>query len=143
MASVLYFPKLDLLIQSTKDGGTFTNGNKSKVKEYNNLENCLVAFDFSKSKETNYIISKETSKKIMRIREFGAACFGFAMVANGKIDGYCILQNTAWDIETGLLACIESGAKFYRDDICTIVANSEEIIEVVREALKIASENIN
>lgn len=138
IASSLYFPKLDLLLSATNHGGTFINGKEVKVKEYENLENSLVAFDFSRANEKNYILYQEVSKKVMRVREFGAACFGFSMVANGSIDGYCILQNTPWDIEPGLLACMEAGAKVYRDNFCTIVANSDEIINLIRNAIQIA-----
>ncbi len=138
LASCLYFPKLDLLLSSTDKGGTFINGKKVKVKEYENLDNSLVAFDFSRANEKNYILYQEVSKKIMRVREFGAACYGFSMVANGSIDGYCILQNTPWDIEPGLLACIESGAKVYRDNFCTIVANSNAIIDLIINSIQIA-----
>lgn len=74
----------------------------------------------------------------MRVREFGAAYYGFIMVANGSIDGYCILQNTPWNIEPGLLACIESGAKVYRDNFCTIVANSNDIIDLIKNSIQIA-----
>lgn len=138
LASCLYFPKLDLLVSSTEHGGTFINGKEVKVKQYENLDNSLVAFDFSKANEKNYILYQEVSKKIMRVREFGAACYGFSMVANGSIDGYCILQNTPWDIKPGLLACIEAGAKVYRDNFCTIVANSNEIIDLIKNSIPIA-----
>ena len=46
-----------------------------------------------------------------------------------------VAQNTPWDIEPGLLACIESGAKYYRDDLCTIVANSDDIINCILDSL--------
>lgn len=138
LASCLYFPKLDLLVSSTEHGGTFINGKEVKVKQYENLDNSLVAFDFSKANEKNYILYQEVSKKIMRVREFGAACYGFSMVANGSIDGYCILQNTPWDIKPGLLACIEARAKVYRDNFCTIVANSNEIIDLIKNSIPIA-----
>lgn len=136
LASVLYFPKLEILIKSEKGKGTFINNVECKVKKYIDLKNSLVAFDFSKINKNNYILEKEVSEKIMRIREFGAACFGFGMVASGKMDGYYIMQNTPWDIEPGLLACVEAGAKFYRDSNCTIVANSNEIIQEILLALK-------
>lgn len=138
IASCLYFPKLDLLLSSTNNCGTFINGKEVKVKEYEKLDNSLVAFDFSRANEKNYILYQEVSKKVMRVRELGAACYGFSMVANGSIDGYCILQNTPWDIEPGLLACIEAGAKVYRDNFCTIVANSYDIIDLIRNSIQIS-----
>ena len=138
IASVMYYPKMNLIIESILGEGTYVNNTRKKVKEYKDSENSLIAFDFSRANEKNYIAYKETSKKIMRVREFGAACYGFGMVANGSIDGYCILQNTPWDIEPGLLACKEAGAKYYRDDFCTIVANSDKIINVMLDSLNIA-----
>lgn len=135
MVSVLYFPKLDILIQSEKGRGTYVNGNKSYIKEYKDLLNSLVVFDFSKPSEESYILIGKTINKMMRVREFGAASFGFGMMAIGKIDGYYVAQNTPWDIEPGLLACIESGAKYYRDDFCTIVANSDDIINCILDSL--------
>ena len=138
LASCLYFPKLNLLFSSLKGKGSFLNKNKIQIKPYENLNNSLIAFDFSRANEKNYIVYKETSKKVMRVREFGAGAYGFSMVANGSIDGYCILQNTPWDIEPGLLACVEAGAKSYRDNFCTIVANNEEIIELILDSIKIA-----
>lgn len=138
MVSCLYYPKLDMVIQTLRNGEVFVNGKESSVKEYNGLQDSMVAFDFSRANDKNYIAYRETSKTIMRVREFGAACFGFGMVARGSIDGYCILQNTPWDIEPGLLACVEAGAKIYRDDFCTIVANSEEIIDTILKSLDVA-----
>ena len=135
VASVLYFPKLNLLIKSENGKGTFVNDKKAHVKEYRDLLNSIVAFDFSKPSKNGYILIEKTINKIMRVREFGAASFAFGMMASGKIDGYYIEQHTPWDIEPGLLACIESGAKFYRDDVCTIVANSDDIINCILDSL--------
>lgn len=140
IASCLYFPKLNLLFTSLKNEGTFLNGNNVKIKPYQDLDNSLVAFDFSRANEKNYILYKEVSKRVMRVREFGAGSYGFAMAANGSIDGYCLLQNTPWDIEPGLLACLESGAKVYRDNFCTIVANSDEIIQLILKSIQLAFE---
>lgn len=139
LASVLYFPKLNILIQSEKGKGTLVNGNITHVKEYKDLLNSLVAFDFSKPNENSYMLIEKTINKMMRVREFGAASFSFGMMAIGKIDGYYIEQNTPWDIEPGLLACIESGAKYYRDDFCTIVANSDDIINCILDCLNTSS----
>jgi len=138
LVSCLYFPKLDLLIQSLKDENTYINNKIAHIKPYKSPADSLIAFDFSRVNEKNYIAYKEVSKKIMRVREFGTACFGFGMVANGSIDAYCLLQNTPWDIEPGLLACKEAGAKIYRDDFCTIVANNDEVIKIILDALDIA-----
>lgn len=138
LVSCLFFPKLNFIITSLKDEGTFLNGNKVQIKPIESIDNSLVAFDFSRANEKNYILYQEVSKKVMRVREFGAACFGFSMVANGSIDAYCILQNTPWDIKPGLLACKEAGAVVYQDDFCTIVANNKEIIDLVLKSINIA-----
>jgi len=137
LVSCLYYPELDSIIKSVKDIGTFVNDEKVKVKEYKGLENSLISID-TKYNSKKYKFCEEINKTISGVRNFGAPCFGFGMVAQGSIDGYCILQNTPWDIEPGLLACKEAGAKVYRDDFCTIVANSEEIIKVVLDSLDVA-----
>ena len=102
------------------------------------IENSLVAFDFSKANELNYEAMKLVSKQVMRVREFGAGSYGFAMVANGSVDAYCITQNTPWDIDPGVLLCKEAGAKIFRHDFCTIVANNEKLIDLIKESLEMA-----
>ena len=103
IASCIYLPTFSLLFSALKDSGSFLNGNKIEVKEYENLDNSLVAFGFSRPNEKNYILYQEVSKKVIRVRDFGSAAYSFSMMANGCIDGYCILQNTAWDIEPRII----------------------------------------
>ena len=141
LASCLYFPKLDLLFTALHNEGSYKNNKPIMVKPYQGLNNSLVAFDFAKPNPKNYDLIKEVSKEVLRSRQFGAASYGFSMVANGSLDGYCILQNTPWDIEPGLLACIEAKALVYSDNFCTIVANDEEIIELILKSIQIVYNN--
>jgi len=135
LIGVIYYPKLNMIIHSVKGLGTHVNGELVKIKEYNDLKNSLIALN-TKANTKQYDFCKIINDKIMRVRLFGAPCYGFGMVARGSLDGYCLVGNKPWDIEPGLLMCIESGAKYYRDDFCTIVANSDEVINTILVGLK-------
>ena len=135
-ASCLYFPKLGRLFHAEKGKGAFCGDAKVFVSPKKEIGNCVVAFDFSKANELNYEAMKLVSKQVMRVREFGAASFAFSMVACGSIDAYCVLQNTPWDIDPGVLLCEEAGAKIFRHDFCTIVANNAELIKLIKKALE-------
>ena len=81
-----------------------------------------------------YIISN-IGDKISRVRLFGCPCYGFMLVAKGGIDAYVLIGDTKYDIEPGLLSCKEAGVVYYRDNICTIVANNNEIIDLLKEEI--------
>ena len=138
IASVMYMPELNVLITSLNGKGTFTNGEQTRAKEYMGLKNSIVAFGFARRRgESEYNLMKEVHSKILSIRVWGAACFSLSMVARGKIDA-CFLGNSKiWDIEPGLLACKEAGAKIYRNDLFTIVTNNEEIMQLILNTAKI------
>ena len=136
IASCMYFPKLDELYTSLKDEGSYLNGKKIQINNYPGLENSLIAMSFGKEFDVFYDLFKDVAKKVLRVRDFGAGSFCMAMVACGKLDGYCVLADTKWDIEPGLIACSEAGAKVYRDEFCTIVANSDEIIDTILNSIQ-------
>lgn len=132
--SSMYFPKLDILVETIKGKGTFINGIKTSIKKFNALNKSMISLN-SKENLKLYQLLLNMGNNISRVRLFGCPSYGFALVAQGCLDAYILIGNTKYDIEPGLLSCIESGAQYYRDNICTIVANSNELIDFLRNEI--------
>lgn len=140
--AVLYFPKLGKLFTAIKGQGSFYNGKKISVGSMG-IKEGIVAIDFAKANPNNYDIVKNISKHVMRVREFGAACYGFSMMASGNVNAYIIFQNTPWDIDPGYLLCKEAGAFVERNNKYIAVANSAELLNLlVNEIDSLLQDNI-
>ena len=132
--SSIYFPKLNILVETIKGNGTFINGEKGTIKKFDVLKKTMVSFNTKKNLKL-YEVLLNMGDKISRVRLFGCPCYGFMLVAKGCIDAYVLIGNKKYDIEPGLLACKEAGAICYQDNICTIVANSDEIVELLKKEI--------
>lgn len=132
--SSIYFPKLNIVVETIKGKGTFINGEKGEIKKFDVLKKSIVSFNTKKHLKLYNLLSN-IGDKISRVRLFGCPCYGFMLVAKGGIDAYVLIGDTKYDIEPGLLSCKEAGAVYYRDNICTIVANNNEIIDLLKEEI--------
>ena len=138
--SSIYFPKLNIIVETIKGKGTFINNKKGKIKKFDILKKSMVSFN-TKQNLKLYNLLLNIGDKISRVRLFGCPCYGFTLVANNSIDAYVLIGNNKYDIEPGLLSCKEAGAVYYRDEICTIVANSNELIDLLKEEIYRVFEN--
>lgn len=132
--SSIYFPKLNMIVETVKGKGTFINGEKGSIKKFDVLNKSMVSFNTKKNLKL-YSLLLNIGNKISRVRLFGCPCYGFTLVAKGSIDAYVLIGNTKYDIDPGLLSCKEAGAVYYRDNICTIVANSHQLIDLLKEEI--------
>lgn len=132
--SSMYFPKLDILVETIKGRGSFINGIKSSIKNFDILNKSMISLNCKQNLKLYHLLVN-IGKDISRVRLLGCPSYSFALVAKGCLDAYILIGNTKYDIDPGLLACVESGAKYYRDNICTIVANSNELIDFLKNEI--------
>ena len=136
--SLIYLPCFNETYYAVKDQGSYLNDKRIRVNN-RNLEHSLISFgdfphDNLKDLETQHKLMHSLSKKVAKIRMFGAACIDFSSVASGKTDATILFTKNKWDIAPGILLCKEAGALIkdldgdYTSESPVVIACSNEEI---------------
>lgn len=110
---ICFFPALDQIYTAQKNKGAYLNGKRIKVSKVPKLENAFISHGGIKSFER-----KNKLKGFLRLMEvvqcdrgFGDA-FGYALVAQGKIDAFLEGGNKIHDVAAPSILVQEAGGKF-------------------------------
>lgn len=145
--AAIYLPHFNELYYAKKGKGAYLNGEKIQIKS-SPLDHCVVSmgdFPHARPNDTKQELQvvEELSKKIARVRMFGAACMDFSYVACGKTAATVIFTKNKWDIAPGILLCQEAGALIkgidgeYTDESNVVIASAtEELYQVIIKAIK-------
>lgn len=143
---VIYLPHTGELFYAIDGCGAYCNGQKIHVNSSVALNNAIASIgDYS---HNDGAIAAAQHKcmgylypRIAKIRMFGAACFDFAYVANGKTDCTVVITANLWDIAPGVVICREAGAiitnlegePYKFGDSGAVASANEEIAELIRQ----------
>lgn len=145
--AAIYLPHFNELYYAKKGKGAYLNGEKIQIKS-SSLDHCVVSMgDFPHTRPNDIKQELEViaalSKKIARVRMFGAACMDFSYVACGKTSATVIFTKNKWDIAPGILLCQEAGALIkgidgeYTDESNVVIASAtEELYQIIINAIK-------
>lgn len=144
-AAGIMLPCLNELYLASQNGGCTLNGKKLTVKP-DSINHSIVSFgDFNEERQAASNLQSQTMKRlryqIMKEKMFGAASVDFAYLASGKTSGTFLIASHAWDILPGILIALEAGAvisdekgkPFCFDSEIVLAANSQELIELMRQ----------
>lgn len=142
---VIYLPYTDQMMYAVKGCGAYLNGERITVNSTVCINNVIASIgDYSHNDDD--IAARQHSSmgylypRIAKIRMFGAACFDFGYVAQGKTDATVVITKNLWDIAPGVIICKEAGAIVtnlegepycYGDDGAVACAN-EEISRLIK-----------
>ena len=116
VVGVIYDPFTDELWTTMKGGPTQLNGEIVRVSNRSQLNDCLIAMGFSKSKDN---LKKSLphlvrlSQQVKKLRIMGSAALELAYVASGRLDAYMERTINLWDVAAGSLLVENAGGEFY------------------------------
>ena len=116
VVGVIYDPFTDELWTTIKGQPTRLNGKIVRVSNRSELNDCVVALGFSKSKDNlqkslPHLI--RISKQVKKIRIMGSAALELVYVASGRLDAYIERTINLWDVAAGALLIENAGGEFY------------------------------
>lgn len=134
VASAIFMPEYAQFF-AAKGFGAYKNGKQFFVQQ-NELKHCILCADNTHIDE--YILLTENlNEKVLKPRNFGAACYELALTAEGKIGVYIVHGNAhPWDIYPGFLLAKEAGCYIGETEKHKIVSCSEENLKQVLKIIK-------
>ncbi len=116
VVGVIYDPFTDEIWTTTKGAPTRLNGKIIQVSQRTELNDCIIAMGFSKSRDNlqkslPHLI--RISRQAKKIRILGSAALELAYVASGRLDAYIERTINLWDIAAGSLLVENAGGECY------------------------------
>ncbi len=115
-AAVVYAPFLDETFTAISGAGAFLNGKELCCSKTTSLENALVIFGTNTlgKRRSNFNRMMKHLESLLThcrdIRRLGAAAIDLCYVAAGRVDAFCELALSPWDVAAGGLIAAEAGA---------------------------------
>lgn len=143
---VIYLPWEDKMFYASKGCGAFCNGEAIRVNSSVTLNNAIASIgDYSHMNGEIAAAQHDCMgylyPRIAKIRMFGAACYDFSYVAQGKTDCTVVITTNLWDIAPGVVICQEAGAvvtnlqgeKYRFGDSGAVACANEQLAELIRQ----------
>ena len=127
VAAVIYMPKLNELYYADENGA-YLNGN---IIHVNNLDIKHGIYSVEGPGKLPGLVKMKTINR--HERNFYSAAVDFAWTACGKISGTCFIWHTLWDYIPGQFLVEKAGGVIYNNDKIHIAANTDELIEILKE----------
>lgn len=111
---VVYNPFLDELFYASDGGGAFLNEKRIKVKEINDLRQCVIGTGFPHKRDNIRDVLASLGNilpKVRDIRRLGSPALDICWVACGRMQGFYEGKLYPWDVAAAKLIAIEAGAK--------------------------------
>jgi myo-inositol-1(or 4)-monophosphatase len=113
---VIFDPFTDELWTTIKGAPTRLNGKIVRVSNRTQLNDCMIAMGFSKSRDNlekslPHLI--RISRQAKKIRIMGSAALELVYVASGRLDAYIERTINLWDVAAGSLLLENAGGEFY------------------------------
>ena len=112
--AIIYMPDCRYFLYAAKGHGAYCNKKRLYVEHFGDSSK-LTAIDFGKWVNKYYYDNMDTIiKNSLRVRTFGAGCFGFVSAATSQVGTYILTCNNPWDLLPGILICKEAGCYVYK-----------------------------
>lgn len=116
MLGVVYDPFLDEMWTATRDETARLNGKTIRASQRGELEECILAMGFSKTKAAIDRMLPGFGRLLQRVRKMrilGAAALSLCWVAAGRMDAFVESGVCLWDIAAGGLILERAGGDFH------------------------------
>jgi len=116
MVGVIYEPFCDELYTAVRGGPARLNGRPIRVSPRARLQEAMVTFGFSKTRnnlEKSLPYFAWLCRRARKVRIMGSAGLGLAYVACGRFDAYVERKVRLWDIAAGGLIVECAGGRFW------------------------------
>jgi myo-inositol-1(or 4)-monophosphatase len=120
VVGVVYDPFTDELWTAIHGEPARLNGTVVQASSRRKLSEAVVSIGFSKSR---FVLEKSLpyliwlSRRVRKVRMFGAAALGLTYVATGRLDAYIERGINLWDVAAGGLIIECAGGSFWLEPI--------------------------
>lgn len=133
--SVIYLPDIKRLLWATNGGGAFVkNGaeNTQKISVSAETSAHRATLVFSRSYrwhiDSHLACIKTLEKHHISYRLFGSACYSFACVAEGRVEGFFEPYMQPWDMVAGMLMVEEAGGKITAPSLSQVLCEGGDVL---------------
>jgi myo-inositol-1(or 4)-monophosphatase len=113
IVGVVFNPVSREMFTSIRNKGSFLNGKRIYIREFNSIEKSIVLTNFPSKinawKEVYVECFRDMLTECQNLKSFGAASLDIAYVASGKADGFFEFDLKLWDIAAAELLIKEAG----------------------------------
>jgi myo-inositol-1(or 4)-monophosphatase len=113
IAGVIYEPLRDIFFTAERGSGAFTNGERMRISEHDQLEGAFIATGFpfrAQSYVDPYVaVFADVIRTCKGVRRAGSAALDLAYTASGIFDGFFEMHLAPWDVAAGALMVTEAG----------------------------------
>ena len=113
--AVVYDPTRNELFTASKGRGAFLNDRRIRVSRRSQLRECLIGTGFPfrslEHLDAYQRMFRRVTEETAGIRRAGSAALDLAYVAAGRLDGFFVMSQNAWDIAAGALIVTEAGGR--------------------------------
>ena len=131
--SVIYLPDIKRLLWAVNGGGAFVQ-NSTQHKISVSLETVAHRATLVFSRSYRWHIDrhlesiKALEKHYISYRLFGSACYAFACVAEGRVEGFFEPHMHPWDMVAGMLMVAEAGGKVTAPSLAKVLCEGGDVL---------------
>jgi len=114
LAGAIYDPFRREIFYGSHGHGSFINDKPLNISPATSLETAVIGLDWSHDSERRRQMLDAVSRLLMQVqtvRAVGSAALALAWIAAGRLDAYCNLALSAWDVAAAELLIDEAGGK--------------------------------
>lgn len=138
VASVVYLPKLKIQVVSSKDKGTFINGEKIHKGYCADIKHSFWLLEGARKK---WQIAEILFPQVLAVRNYGASSVSFSLALLRGANAIFCNEKLMWDYCAGLCACKNAGkiCKILNDGTIIVCETQQQLgfaLNVIAEAEK-------
>ena len=114
LASAIFDPFRNELYSASLGRGCTLNNRPLQVSPTNNMESAIVGLDWSHDYQRRQQMLDAVGRivhQVQTVRAIGSAALALAWIAAGRLDAYCNLALSAWDVAAAELLISEAGGQ--------------------------------
>jgi myo-inositol-1(or 4)-monophosphatase len=131
--TAIYEPQLDNLYWASKDQGAYLDNQKLETSSCCSLSEALLwtYIDPNRYSKDHLEIFSRLFDKAQTIRALGSGAKGLALLAEGRLDAWVLVDVADWDWLPGKLLAEEAGAETLEYKSWRIAAAGKELLEEI------------
>ena len=114
LAAAIFDPFRNELYSASLGQGCTLNNQPMQVSPTNSMESAIIGFDWSRDYQRRQQMLDAVGRiihQVQTVRANGSAALALAWVAAGRLDAYCNLALSAWDVAAAELLISEAGGQ--------------------------------
>ena len=120
LAAAIFDPFRNELFSASLGQGSTLNSRPMQVSPSNIMESAIIGLDWSRDYQRRQQMLEAVGRmvhQVQSVRVIGSAALALAWIAAGRLEGYCNLSLSAWDVAAAELLINEAGGQVIGPDL--------------------------